>query len=74
VIGGVMRTNKEQPVSKVPWLGDIPWVGEAFTNRKESTYKTELVIMLKPQVIEADTWQKELQRSGELLDKWYPER
>ena len=74
VIGGLMRTNKEQQVSKVPWLGDIPWVGEAFTNRKESTYKTELVIMLKPQVIEADTWQKELQRSGELLDKWYPER
>ena len=74
VIGGLMRTNKEQNVSKVPWLGDIPWVGEAFTNRSDSTYKTELVIMLKPQVIEADTWQKELQRSGELLDKWYPER
>ena len=74
VIGGLVRTNKEQKVSKVPWLGDIPWVGEAFTNRSDSTYKTELVIMLKPQVIEADTWQKELQRSGELLDKWYPER
>lgn len=46
VIGGLMRTNKEQNVSKVPWLGDIPWVGEAFTNRSDSTYKTELVIML----------------------------
>jgi MSHA biogenesis protein MshL len=73
VIGGLMRINKEQKVSKVPWIGDIPWVGEAFTNRADSTYKTELVIMLKPQVIEGDTWQRELQRSGELLDKWYPE-
>jgi len=73
VIGGLMRINKEQKVSKVPWIGDIPWVGEAFTNRADSTYKTELVIMLKPQVIEGDTWQRELQRSSELLDKWYPE-
>ena len=73
VIGGLMRINKEQKVSKVPWIGDIPWVGEAFTNRTDSTYKTELVIMLKPQVIEGDTWQRELQRSSELLDKWYPE-
>lgn len=73
VIGGLMRTNKEQVVSKVPWVGDIPWVGEAFTNRKDATYKTELVIMLKPQVVEAGTWQKELERSNQLLEKWYPQ-
>ena len=73
VIGGLMRTNKEQVVSKVPWVGDIPWVGEAFTNRKDGTYKTELVIMLKPQVVESDTWQKELERSNQLLEKWYPQ-
>ncbi len=53
-------------------LGDIPWVGEAFTNRRESTKKVELVILLKPTVVEKDTWQQELQRSSELLDKWYP--
>ncbi len=47
-------------------------MGEAFTNRRESTKKVELVIMLKPTVVEKDTWQNELQRSSELLDKWYP--
>jgi len=73
VIGGLMRTNKQQQVSKVPLLGDIPWLGEAFTNRKNVNAKTELVIMLKPQVVESNTWQQELQRSAELLDKWYPE-
>lgn len=72
VIGGLMKTNKQEIVSKVPLLGDIPWVGEAFTNRRESTKKVELVIMLKPTVVEKDTWQNELQRSSELLDKWYP--
>jgi MSHA biogenesis protein MshL len=51
VIGGLMRTNKEQQVSKVPWLGDMPGLGELFTNKKDVTSKTELVIMLKPQVV-----------------------
>lgn len=73
VIGGLMRTNKEQKVSKVPLLGDIPLVGEAFTNRQDTTSKTELVIMLKPQVVQADTWHKEIQRSNQLLEKWYPQ-
>ena len=72
VIGGLMKTDKQEIVSKVPLLGNIPWVGEAFTNRRESTKKVELVILLKPTVVEKDTWQQELQRSSELLDKWYP--
>ncbi len=72
VIGGLMKTDKQEIVSKVPLLGDIPWVGEAFTNRRESAKKVELVILLKPTVVEKDTWQNELQRSSELLDKWYP--
>ena len=74
VIGGLMKTDKKEVVSKVPLLGDIPWVGEAFTNRSESTKKVELVILLKPTVVDNDTWQKELQRSSELLDKWYPSK
>ena len=74
VIGGLMETKKQEIVSKVPLLGDIPWVGEAFTNRSESNRKVELVILLKPTVVARDTWQKELQRSSELLDKWYPSR
>lgn len=57
VIGGLMKTDKQEIVSKVPLLGDIPWIGEAFTNRRESTKKVELVILLKPTVVEKDTWQ-----------------
>ncbi|WP_265431023.1 pilus (MSHA type) biogenesis protein MshL [Aeromonas salmonicida] len=72
VIGGLMKTDKQEIVSKVPLLGDIPWIGEAFTNRRESTKKVELVILLKPTVVEKDTWQNELKRSADLLDKWYP--
>ena len=74
VIGGLMKSENIEAISKVPLLGDIPFLGEAFTNRSKSTVKTELIIMLKPTVVGADTWANELQRSKDLLDRWYPEQ
>ncbi|ABV89079.1 pilus (MSHA type) biogenesis protein MshL [Shewanella pealeana] len=73
VIGGLMKSENIELVSKVPLLGDIPFLGEAFTNRANSTVKTELVILLKPIVVGANTWENELKRSQELLERWYPE-
>ena len=73
VIGGLMKSENIELVSKVPLLGDIPFLGEAFTNRANSTVKTELVILLKPVVVGANTWESELKRSQELLERWYPE-
>ncbi|MDO6524140.1 pilus (MSHA type) biogenesis protein MshL [Motilimonas sp. 1_MG-2023] len=72
VIGGLMKTLTKDLVSKTPLLGDIPWVGELFTNRSKQTFKTELVILLKPTVVVDGTWQQELERSSTLLEKWYP--
>lgn len=74
IIGGLMKSENIELVSKVPFLGDIPFLGELFTNRAKSLQKTELVILLKPTVVEADTWKKELERSKDLLDRWYPEK
>ncbi|WP_299790249.1 pilus (MSHA type) biogenesis protein MshL [uncultured Shewanella sp.] len=73
VIGGLMKSENIEVESKVPLLGDIPLVGELFSNKSKSLKKTELVILLKPTVVGADTWRKELQRSKALLDRWYPE-
>ncbi|RLV59049.1 pilus (MSHA type) biogenesis protein MshL [Parashewanella curva] len=73
VIGGLMKTEKRDQVSKVPLLGDIPFLGEAFTNRSKVTQKTELIILLKPTVVDESTWKTELERSKKLLDRWYPE-
>ncbi|NKF52340.1 pilus (MSHA type) biogenesis protein MshL [Shewanella sp. WXL01] len=72
VIGGLMKSDSVELVSKVPLLGDIPLLGEAFTNRSQSTKKTELIIMLKPTVVGGDTWANELQRSQDLIERWYP--
>ncbi|WP_019614561.1 pilus (MSHA type) biogenesis protein MshL [Psychromonas ossibalaenae] len=72
VIGGLMKSIEKDIVSKVPFLGDVPWLGELFTNRQKMNYKTELVILVKPQVIKKNTWKQEIQKSSDLIEKWYP--
>lgn len=73
VIGGLMKTNTLNQTSKVPFLGDIPVLGHAFRNTSQVTQKTELVILLKPTVVGVNTWQKELERSRDLLQEWFPD-
>lgn len=73
VIGGLMKTNTNNRVSKVPFLGDIPVLGHLFRNTTELTEKTELVILLKPTVVGVNTWQKELERSRDLMQEWFPD-
>lgn len=73
VIGGLMKSNNINQVSKVPFLGDIPALGHLFRNTSKITQKTELVILLKPTVVGVNTWQKELERSRELLQEWFPD-
>ncbi len=66
VIGGLMQNSTQDEVASVPILGDIPLLGALFRHTKKSTRKSELVILLKPTVIDAngDTWQHELKRSS----------
>ena len=73
VLGGLMQTTNSEEVGKVPLLGDIPLLGELFTNRRNRQEKKELVILLKPTVVGVDTWRDELKRSRELLQEWFPD-
>ena len=54
IIGGLMQNTVEQRESKIPFLGDIPLVGALFRHSQEITKKSELVILLKPVVINSD--------------------
>ena len=55
IIGGLMETHVLESESKIPWLGDIPWVGAAFRHKQKSKVKTELMIFLTPHVVAAPT-------------------
>lgn len=54
VIGGLIQTQGEERVWKVPLLGDIPLVGNLFKSTKRNNVKTELLVMLRPVVIPGD--------------------
>lgn len=73
VIGGLMKTSISKKQTKVPLLGDIPGLGHLFRSKSNATEKTELVILLKPTVVGVNTWQKEVERSRDLLQQWIPD-
>ena len=54
VIGGLMKSSTNKEESGVPLLGDIPVLGHLFRHTREREVKSELVILLKPIVIEGD--------------------
>jgi type IV pilus assembly protein PilQ len=51
VIGGVYEFANRQDVSKVPFLGDIPFLGNLFKTKGRSKAKAELLIFVTPKVI-----------------------
>ena len=52
VIGGLISTQKDDTVKKVPLLGDIPILGNAFKRTQKNDVKTELLIFLTPHVVQ----------------------
>jgi MSHA biogenesis protein MshL len=73
VIGGLIETYTIDKESKTPILGDIPYLGELFKSKSETSQKRELIILLKPMVVGEETWKTQLEDARELLQKWYPE-
>lgn len=51
VLGGLIKDNVKVQVSKVPLLGDIPWVGKLFSSSKEVNEKTNLMVFLRPTLL-----------------------
>ena len=54
VIGGLMQNSIEQRESSVPLLGSIPLLGALFRHTQDISKKSELVILLKPIVVDSD--------------------
>ena len=60
-IGGLMTESSISNKSKVPGLGDIKGVGNAFRQKGATSSKTELVILLKATVVQSqDSWSNDI--------------
>ncbi|MGE8225741.1 MAG: type IV pilus secretin PilQ [Stenotrophomonas sp.] len=51
VIGGVYEFGDKESVSKVPFLGDIPFLGNLFKKRGRSKDKAELLVFVTPKIL-----------------------
>jgi type IV pilus assembly protein PilQ len=51
VIGGIFEQNDREDITKVPFLGDVPYLGNLFKTRNLSSSKTELLIFLTPKIV-----------------------
>ncbi|MGF6858284.1 type II secretion system secretin GspD [Paraburkholderia sp. CI3] len=58
VLGGLMQDNYQVSNSKVPLLGDIPWLGQLFRSEQKDRNKTNLMVFLRPVILaDRDTTQ-----------------
>ena len=51
VIGGIFEQTDLTSVTKVPFLGDIPYLGNLFKTTNRTSNKTELLIFITPKMV-----------------------
>jgi general secretion pathway protein D len=51
VLGGLLKDEYSNGQSEVPWLADVPVIGNLFKTRSRSRAKTNLMVFLRPVVI-----------------------
>ncbi|MFQ5697482.1 MAG: type II secretion system secretin GspD [Myxococcota bacterium] len=53
IIGGILKEDENETISKVPFLGDIPILGWLFKKTSTSTVKTNLIVIITPHIVRA---------------------
>ena len=50
-LAGLLQNTSEQDIAKVPWLGDVPILGQLFRSQLFQHNETELVIIVTPYLV-----------------------
>lgn len=73
VIGGLMQEKTSDDRAGVPLLGRLPGVGGLFRHTKSASRKSELIILLRPQVIRsADDFSRDVEGTRERVRQLTP--
>lgn len=51
VLGGIHEQTRRKTVNKIPFFGDIPFIGALFRNKSEANLNSELLIFVTPKVL-----------------------
>lgn len=68
VLGGLMKDEDKEVVSKVPVLGDIPILGWLFKSQQKSKKKNNLMVFITPKIV------RNMDDSAQVLDQKLSER
>lgn len=71
VIGGMIEEREEESTSRVPLLGRIPLIGSLFTYTQVESSKYELVILLRPRLVDEQLWVDEVERRMRSMERSY---
>ncbi|MFA5008454.1 MAG: secretin N-terminal domain-containing protein [Candidatus Omnitrophota bacterium] len=52
LLGGLIRNKSIKTISKVPLLGDIPFIGNAFRFKDDNRSERELLVFMTPKIID----------------------
>jgi MSHA biogenesis protein MshL len=67
LIAGIMRERKWEDLRGVPWLMNLPFIGNAFRRTEQSSARTELVIFITPTLISGKSMDQLTQEENERL-------
>jgi len=65
VIGGLLENRNTNTDANIPWASKLPIVGNLFQQQRKALQQTELVILMRPQVVNDQVWLDELRKSAE---------
>ena len=51
VLGGLISKRDEKLERKIPWVGDLPWVGAAFRFRTQVQERREVIFIMTPRIM-----------------------
>ncbi|MTW32722.1 pilus (MSHA type) biogenesis protein MshL [Pseudoduganella danionis] len=72
-IGGLMRQSAVSDNSQAPGLGDVPLVGGLFRNTERSMVKRELVVLIKPTIVDgAASYAQDLDEASRRIEQLAP--
>lgn len=72
VIGGLMQNKDSDNQAGAPGLSDVPVLGYLFKQKRKSTTKSELVILLRPVVPNDEIWEEQVSKARSRLDDMHP--
>jgi general secretion pathway protein D len=51
VLAGLISNEERNSANKLPGLGDIPLIGRLFASNRDSSSKTEIVLLITPRIV-----------------------